>query len=157
MIITNVVYSANLLCTFNMRKLCYQLTNVRYEPNRLPGLIWQHPYIGGNCLIFGNGNINCNRKARCFEEGHERLRKYARCFQRLGYRVHVTHLKRLTVSAYHKLSCLLRLEQIAKEWSLSFTPEIFPTLVFKKGVIIFSCFIFRHNYHSRNKTTASYR
>ena len=133
MIITNVVYSANLLCTFNMRKLCYQLTNVRYEPNCLPGLIWQHPYIGGSCLIFGNGNINCNGKARCFREGHERLRKYARCLQRLGYKVHVTHLKRLTSTANHKLSSLLRLEQIAKEWSLSYIPEIFPTLVSKKG------------------------
>ena len=54
--------------------------------------------------------------------------------------MHVTRLKRLTVSAYHKLSSPLRLEQIAKEWSLSYTPEIFPTLVFKKGVITFSCF-----------------
>ena len=140
MIITNVVYSANLLCTFNLRKLCYQLTNVRYEPKRFPGLIWQHPHIGGNCLIFGNGNINCNGKARYFREGRERLRKYARCLQRLGYKMHVTRLKRLTVSAYHKLSSPLRLEQIAKEWSLSYTPEIFPTLVFKKGVITFSCF-----------------
>ena len=157
MIITNVVYSANLLCTFNMRKLCYQLTNVRYEPNRLPGLIWQHPCIGRNCLIFGNGNINGKGKSRCFREGHERLQKYARCLQRLGYKVHVTRLKRLTSSANHKLSSLLRLEQIAKEWSLSYTREIFPTLVFKKRVIIFSCFIFRHNYHNRNKTTASYR
>ena len=133
MFITNVVYSAYLLCTFNMRKLCYQLTNVTYKTIRLPGLIWQHPYIGRNCLIFGNGNIHCNGKAGCFGEGHERLRKYARCLQRLGYKVHVTPLKRLTSSANHKLSSLLRLEQIAKEWSLSYTPEIFPTLVFKKG------------------------
>ena len=59
-------------------------------------------------------NIHCNGKARCFREGHERLRKYARCLHRLGYKVHVTRLKRLTSLACHKLSSLLRLEQIAK-------------------------------------------
>ena len=38
-----------------------------------PGPIWHHRLIGGNCLAFASGVINCNRKASSFEEGRQRL------------------------------------------------------------------------------------
>ena len=76
--ITNVVYGAHLDCPMDLVKLCQCLWNGRYDPKLFPGLIWQHQVIGGNCLVFANGVINCNGRSSSFEEGQQRLRRYAR-------------------------------------------------------------------------------
>ena len=64
--ITNVVYSAHLGCPVDLSRMCGRLWNTRYDPKTFPGLIWQHRAIGGNCLVFANGNINCVGKAYSF-------------------------------------------------------------------------------------------
>ena len=140
MIITNVVYSANLRCELELKKLCYRLTNVSYNPAKFPGLVWKHKRIGGNCLVFSSWVINCNGFARDFKSGYQRLRRYARCLQKLGYPVQLTDVKRLTASAYQKLSSPLSLEKLSSEWKITYTPEIFPALVIKKQGVTFSCF-----------------
>ena len=137
MIITNVVYSANLRCRFDLARLCHQLSNTSYNPSRFPGLIWKHKRIGVNCLVFSSGVINCNGKATYFKSGYIRLRRYARCLQKLGYKVQLADVKRLTASASHKLSSTLALEKISSEWRVAYTPEIFPALVFKKQGVTF--------------------
>ena len=71
--ITNVVYSAHLGCSMELVGLCQRLWNCWYDPRTFPGLIWQHRLIGGNCLVFASGVINCNGKAVSFEEGRQRL------------------------------------------------------------------------------------
>ena len=45
--------------------------------------------------------INCNGKASNFEEGRQRLRRYARQFQKLGFPIRLTDVKIITVSASH--------------------------------------------------------
>ncbi len=140
MYITNVVYGADLRCRFDLRKLASQLIDVRFDPSRFPGLIWQHRRIGGNCLLFSNGKINCNGKARSFERGKRRLRQYARRLQKLGYDVRLTRVKPITASACHRLSAPLLLEKLAKERGANYEPELFPALVLKTGGVTFSCF-----------------
>ena len=140
MLITNSVYSANLGCVIDLRKLCYRITNARYDPGRFPGLIWQHRHIGGNCLVFSSGVINCNGKVSCVKEGRQRLRRYARRLQQLGFPVCLTNVKCITISASHALSTALDLQQLATERSLVYEPELFPAANFKVDGINFCCF-----------------
>jgi TATA-box binding protein (TBP) (component of TFIID and TFIIIB) len=140
MIITNVVCSANLSCSIDLRHLCHCIANARYDPKRFPGLIWQHKTIGGNCLVFSNGVINCNGKAPSITEGRQRLRQYARRIQRLGFTVRLKEIKLITISASHTLSTALNLQLLAKERHVVYEPELFPSLNFKREGVHFCCF-----------------
>ncbi len=140
MFITNVVYGGDLNRRFDLTELAGRLSNVRYDPKSFPGLIWQHRRIGGNCLLFSNGKINCNGKARSFERGKRRLREYARLIQKMGYDVRLTGVKLITASASHELSGPLRLHELARERGATYEPEIFPALVVKRDGVTFSCF-----------------
>nr|XP_022288496.1 TATA-box-binding protein-like [Crassostrea virginica] len=75
---------ARLNCDLDLRALANALVNVRYDPSRFSGLIWQHRNIGGNCLLFANGKINCNGKCDTIQQGVRRLRRYSRLLQRKG-------------------------------------------------------------------------
>lgn len=140
MYLTNVVCSARLGCNLNLRELCYQLTNVRYDPARFSGLIWQHRTIGGNCLVFSNGMIQCQGKANSLQEGKIRLRRYAKILQKAGLPVLLQNIKVLTASAFHVLSAPLRFNTFIKERQLLYEPDLFPTVNFRVKGITFSCF-----------------
>lgn len=138
--LTNVVCSANVACELNLRELCYQLTNVRYNPKKFPGLVWQHRIIGGNCLVFSNGKLQCQGKARTFQEGVKRLRRYARHLQKLGYPVIFGEVNIVTVTAFHTLSGPLDIPTLARERRIIYEPELFPTANFKQKGLTFCCF-----------------
>lgn len=140
MYMTNVVCSAHLGCNVNLRELCYQLSNVRYDPARFSGLIWQHRRVGGNCLVFSCGIIQCQGKARSLKEGRCRLRRYARILQKTGLCVVLQNTKVLTASAFHVLSAPLDLNTFVKERQLLYEPDLFPTVNFQREGITFSCF-----------------
>ncbi|XP_045171058.2 TATA-box-binding protein-like 1 [Mercenaria mercenaria] len=140
MIITNVVFSAHLDCAIDLRRLCYRISNALYDPRQFPGLIWQQKTIGGNCLVFSNGVINCNGKATSIQEGRQRLRRYARRIQRLGYTVCLKDIKCLTVSASHTLSTALDLNQLVKERQIVYEPELFSAVNLKYDGVNFCCF-----------------
>lgn len=138
--ITNVVYSAHLRCPIDLRDLCQRLSNVRYDPKTFPGLIWQHKVIGGNCLVFSNGVINCNGGASSAKDGCRRLRRYARQLQKMGLPVQLREVKMVTMSASHSLSTDLDIRTLAKEKSIVYEPELFPALNFKTDGVNFCCF-----------------
>ena len=106
-----------------------------------PGPIWHHRLIGGNCLAFASGVINCNRKASSFEEGRQRLRQYARKLQNLGCPVCLRDVKIITVSASHTLSARLDLNRLAQDRTLLYKPELFPVLNVKMGRVNFRLLI----------------
>ena len=95
---------------------------------------------GGNCLVFASGVINCNGKAVSFEEGRQRLGKYARKLQTLGCPVRLRDTKILTVSASHTLSTGLKLYSLAQDRIVLYEQELFHALNFKMGGINFCCF-----------------
>ncbi len=138
---TNVVCSADLRCSLPLKQVCYQLLNVRYDPARFPGLIWQHKRIGGNCFIFSNGKIQCQGKASHLQEGIQRLRRYARSLQRLGYAVTLNNVRVTTATMFHTLSAPLDLKLLVQERQLIYEPELFPAANFKVENVTFSCFL----------------
>ncbi|OWF41098.1 TATA-box-binding protein [Mizuhopecten yessoensis] len=95
----NVVCDADLGCYVDLVELAGRIANVRYDPRVFSGLVWQHINIGGNCLVFASGKINCNGRASSFDEGRRRLRRYARMLQRLGWNVTLTNARVVTASA----------------------------------------------------------
>ena len=140
MYLTNVVCSAHLCCAIPLREICYQLSNVRYDPSRFPGLIWKHKTIGGNCLVFSNGQIQCQGRARSLREGLTRLRRYARVLQTLSLPVTLTDVKVNTATAFHTCEAPLDMKSLAQERQLVYEPELFPTATFLVRGITFSCF-----------------
>ena len=87
--------------------------------------------------MFASGAINCNGKPVSFEEGRQRLRKYARKLQNLGCPVRLRDIKILTVSASHTLSTGLDLNSLAQDQIVLYEPKLFPALNFKMGGINF--------------------
>ena len=134
--LTNVVVQGNLGCRINLEKLARALINVRYDHSRFSGLVWQHRHIGGNCLVFASGAIICNGKCQSFKEGIQRLRRYARLLQKMGYCHTLTGVKVVTVSACHRLDHVIKYENVP--FTVTYEPEIFPAAMFKRDGIHFT-------------------
>lgn len=92
--LTNVVYQGEMNCVLNLNFLTQQLINVRYNPRSFPGVIYQNRKIGGNCLIFSNGKINCNGPCESFSQGLKKTEKV--CTRHTETRIRCTFAKRTT-------------------------------------------------------------
>jgi len=135
--LTNVVVQGDLGCTFDLRELTYRLANARYDLRSFSGLIWRHRNIGGNCLLFSNGKINCNGKCSTLTEGRLRLRRYARRLQKMGHPVRLTNVRVVTASAVHQLSDRIDPTRLPKDFS--YEPELFPAVMFRRHGMHFIC------------------
>ena len=134
--LTNVVVQGQLNVSIDLTRLANTLINVRYDPARFTGLIWQHRRIGGNCLVFSNGTINCNGKCSSFDEGIKRLRRYARLLQKKGHCRNLSGVKIVTASASHRLENPVRTENIPV--SFRYEPELFPAIMFRREGLHFT-------------------
>lgn len=137
--LTNVVFQANFNVKFNLDVLVHQLNNVRYDPRTFPGIIYQNRKIGGNCLIFSNGKINCNGRCINFKTGLKRLRQYARILQRLEYPVRLSNVRLVTASAVHKLSAVINVNSLYPMLNFTYDPELFPAVMLRRQGIHFTC------------------
>ena len=137
--ITNVVVQGELGCTFDLRELTHRLVNVRFDPRSFSGLIWQHCKIGGNCLLFSNGKINCNGKCLSLRDSRRRLRRYARCLQKMVYEVRLSNVRLVTVSAVRQLSGRIDPSRLPKDFSCE--PELFPAAMVRRHGLHFMCYL----------------
>jgi len=135
--VTNVVVQGDLGCSVDLRDLNLRLTNVRYDPRSFSALIWQHKKIKGNCLLFSTGKINCNGKCSSLQEGRQRLRRYARIVQKLGYRVELRNIKVITASATHELNG--RIDPRRLPLHFSYEPELFSAVMFPREGLHYIC------------------
>lgn len=135
--ITNVVVQGDLGSPIDLRELTYILANARYDPRTFSALIWQHKKIRGNCLLFSNGKINCNGKCSSLLDGRQRLRRYARIIQKLGYKVELRNVKVITASAAHQLNGRIDPRQLPPHFS--YEPELFPAVMFRREGFHYIC------------------
>jgi TATA-box binding protein (TBP) (component of TFIID and TFIIIB) len=84
--------------------------------------------------------MNCNGKALSLQEGKQRLRRYARILQKVGYSIYLKDIKLITLSACHTLSQPLNLDMLSSERDVNYEPELFSCLNFKREGINFGCF-----------------
>lgn len=137
---TNVVCLTDLASTFDLRHIALQVTNVRYDPKRFNGLIWQHKKIGGTCLLFGSGRLVCNGNLT-LTVARKRIRQYARCLEKLGYPVTLTRIHVVTRSAVHTLSQQINCAAFSSHVvGASYEPEIMNAVMVKRESIHFTCF-----------------
>ena len=129
--LTNVVVQADLSCSINLKHLANNTRDIKYDPGRFTGAIWQHRLIGGNCLVFHNGKVNCNGN-KSIHQAKKRLRQYARLLQRHGFQVTLKKIELITMSAVHRLSSTLELKEVSAMLGAEYNPEILNAAILKK-------------------------
>lgn len=137
--LTNVVVQADLHVCIDLQHLVYSTRDIRYDPKVFSGAIWQHRKIGGNCLVFKNGKINC-AGSRSIQQARKRLRQYARLVQKLGYEVALNKVEIVTMAAVHQLSSRLDFSQMCKYLGAVYEPEILNAVMLKRGKLHLNCF-----------------
>lgn len=138
--ITNVVVQTDLQVSIDLRHLVNTVRDIRYDPGLFSGAIWQHKKIGGCCLVFYNGKLNCNGN-RSMEEAKKRTRRYARLIQKLGYAVKLQKIELVTMTAVHELSAALDFNKLCTFLhGANYEPELHNAAMFKRGRVNYSCF-----------------
>ena len=99
--ITNVVCHADLQCRIDLKQL--DAANSVYNPRRFPAVIWKHKDIGGTCMVFENGKLMVNGKVSSVKAAKQRVRRYARCLQQMGWNVTLRNIEISTISASFKV------------------------------------------------------
>ena len=137
--LTNVVVQADLSCSINLRCLANSTRDIKYDPHKFIGAVWHHRSIGGNCLVFHNGKVNCNGN-KTIHQAKKRLRQYARLLQRHGFAVNLKKIIVVTISAVHRLSSRLNLKDLCEMLRATYNPELLNAAILKKKRINFNCF-----------------
>jgi TATA-box binding protein (TBP) (component of TFIID and TFIIIB) len=135
--ITNAVVQGDLGCRIDLKELVLKLSNVRYQPQRFSGIVWQHRKIGGNYLVFFSGKLNCAGKCSTVGEGIQRLRRYPRFLQRSGYPVKLCGVRVITTSATHQLNVTINPRMLQE--GRCYEPEIFAGLMFYRDDLHYIC------------------
>lgn len=138
--IVNVVVQTDLHACVDLVHLVKHTMNIRYDPALFSAAIWQHRKIGGCCLVFKNGKLNCNGN-RNIREGRKRIRQYARLIQKQGFPVNIHKIDVITMSAVHQISSKLDFSKLCKLLpSAIYEPEIHNAAMLKRGKVHFNCF-----------------
>jgi len=137
--VTNVVVHAALQVTVDLKQVANSTRDVRYDPTLFSAVIWQHRKIGGNCLVFKNGKVNCSG-SKSVQQAKKRLRQYARLIQKLGYNVMLGKIDLVTMSAVHQLSSRLNFQKMCEDLGAMYQPEIHNAAMLKLGNLHFMCF-----------------
>jgi len=137
--ITNVVVQTDLHVAIDLRDLANNTRDFIYDPAIFTGAIWKHRKIGGCCLVFHNGKINCNGN-RNFQQAKKRIRQYARVIQKLGYEVKLEKIELVTMTAVHQLSSILDYNKVCNILGATYEPEIHNAAMLKRGKVHYNCF-----------------
>ena len=138
--ITNVVCVANVNCIIDLRTLVRKTANIIYDPSKYSGAQWKHPKIGGHCMVFHTGKLTVNGKVNNVREAKLRLRRYVRLIQRFGWKVTLTKIEVVTISASFKVEGPLDLRNVVRYYGGRYEPELFPAAMFHKDTVHFTCF-----------------
>ena len=137
--VTNVVVQTDLQVTIDLTYLTNNTKDIRYDPKLFSAAIWQHRKIGGNCLVFRNGKLNCTGN-RSILQAKKRTRQYARVLQKMGFSFVLKKIDLVTISAVHTLSSTLDFSKTCAILGATYNPEIYNAAMLKKGRVHFNCF-----------------
>ena len=138
--ITNIVCHTDLQCSINLKDLTLRYCNIIYNPSRFPAAIWKQKTIGGSCMVFTNGKMMVNGKVKSIREAKQRLRRYARLLQKIGWHITLKRIVISTISAFYKLDGPLNVYGLIQFYGGSYEAERFPAAMFVKDTIHFTCF-----------------
>lgn len=138
--ITNIVCNADLQCPIDLKLLTLRCGNITYNPQNFSAAIWRHKRIGGTCMVFDNGKIMVNGKVNSTKEAKQRLRRYARLIQKLGWKIYLKQIVISTISAFFKLDGPVDVLKLVPYYNGAYESELFPAAMFVKDSIHFTCF-----------------
>ena len=139
--VTNVVVQTDLQASIDLRYLTNRVRDIRYDPGLFSAAIWRHKKIGGSCLVFHNGKLNCNGN-RSIQHARRRIRQYARLIQKQGFpAVTIKKIDLITMTAVYQLSSTLNLSKACKFIPGSrYDPDIHNALMLKRRKVHYNCF-----------------
>ena len=138
--INNIVLFTDLQCDINLTELTLRCTNIVYHPKTFSGAQWKSKTIGGHCMLFSNGKMVINGRAKNIQEAKQRLRRYTRILQKMGWNVKLKRIYVKTISASFKVEGPLRVSHIVNHYRGTYEPEQFLAVMFVKDSIHFTCF-----------------
>ncbi|XP_008048159.2 TATA box-binding protein-like protein 2 [Carlito syrichta] len=128
----NIVSTANLACTLDLKKIALHAKNVEYNPKRLNAVIMRIREPRTTALIFSSGKVVCTG-AKSEEQSRLAARKYARVVQKLGFPARFLDFKIQNMVGSCDVRFPIRLESLVlnhQQFS-SYEPELFPGLVYR--------------------------
>ena len=138
--IENIVCTANLNCSLNLREIALQAKNAEYNPKRFSALITKIREPKSTCLIFSSGKIVC-LGTKNEENSKKACRKFAKIIKSLGYNATFKDYKIQNVVgsadvkfqiSLMKLYCyLLKNTSIKNKTLVAYEPEQFPGLIYR--------------------------
>ena len=139
--ITNVVVQTDLRASIDLKQLVNRVRDIRYDPGLFSAAIWRHNKIGGSCLVFHNGKLNCNGN-RNIGQARKRIRQYARLIQKQGFpAVTIQKIDLITMSAVYQLSSNLDLNKACQLLpGARYDPEILNAFMVKRRNVHYNCF-----------------
>lgn len=130
-ILQNIVSTANLKCTLDLRTIALHAKNAEYNPKRFAAVIMRIKEPKTTALIFASGKMVCTG-ARSEEDSRKAARQYAKIIQKLGYKVVFSEFKIQNIVGSCDVKFQISLEGLSTSNKYcSYEPEIFPGLIFK--------------------------
>ena len=135
-LITNVVVQTDLSTCIDLALLARNATNIVYDPRVFSAARWKHRKIGGCCLVFGNGKLNCNGN-RSIEQARKRIRQYARLLQKHGK---IAKIDVITMTAVYETSSGLSVNKLCDMLGATYEPDVHNAAMLKRGKVHYNCF-----------------
>ena len=132
-IIQNVVATANMMCTLDLKTITTKARNAEYNPRRFAAVIMRIREPKTTALIFSSGKMVVTG-AKDETQARNAARKFTRIIQKIGYeeaKFSEFRIQNLVASVDVKFP--IRLEGLAQKHYhfSSYEPEVFPGLIYR--------------------------
>ena len=137
--IVNVVIQGDLHADVDLEYLATYERDVKYNPRTFSGAILKNTEIGGCCLIFKNGKMNCNGN-KSVQEAQTRIKQYADLIGNHGFCTNIQDIKVISMTGVYQLSGRLDFDKLCKALNALYEPEIHNATMLKRGKVHYNCF-----------------
>lgn len=110
--ITNIITTTHLNTRLDLSRLAIENAHITYNPQKFSAASWRHPQIHGTLVIFPNGKL-IHLGPPNIQDPSVYIMMYVDILQKQGYTVHLSPIKRVSMSATHKLSGPIKLSEVA--------------------------------------------
>lgn len=91
-------------------------------------------------MVLSTRKLMVNGKAASIQDAKQKIRRYARVIERLGWSLSLSKIDVLIISAAYKVEGPLDLYRTVRYYGGRYDPELFRAAMFTKDAIHFTCF-----------------
>ena len=140
--VQNVVSTFNMGCKgLNLRQIALEHKSIEFNPSTFAAATLRIREPRTTALAFASGNMVVTG-SKSTSESRLAARKYARIFQNLGIPVMFKKFRIQNIVASANVNFPIKLQDIAESYGpyVSFTPDLFPGLIFRSVKLVFLIF-----------------